>query len=728
MFQIHLIPQGEYRNRMRRLILPYLGFFIAGICLYNLSVWILAGAVLAALFFLLIIKNKTSYITLCLFFLILGYLSMWVNTTIRNNTFNRLSEMNSFEGMVYDRQGTGFTIVNYKENYKIKLYVYGTSDITPGDYVSFKCKIREKRAYEIKAMNASGLDAYASCQVDELKKKQVFVINSIPVRIRYKLSTSLEEIDSSGGAFISGIVTGQTSGISADEKEAFSNTGLSHILAVSGFNLGIIFYAVLLVFSRAPKRHRYIICIFICLVYVFITGFQPSITRAFIMITIASLGILLKRDYDPVTSVGVSAQLMLCYNPYYIYNMGFLLSFGATCGIILLKDDILEKLPKYIGKIKDEMAITLAAFLSTLPIIIYSKGYFPIFSILFNLLISPLISLITIGSFICSVIYLITGIKAVLYPSILCGSFMVRLVKAIDSVNLMVFPGSPSLWFVFMYYILLLICFGYIKVGRAARPVKAGLAAVLMIFLLYKGNALQIHIINVGQGDSIFIETPGGATALIDTGPAFSGYSAAESRVIPYIRKQGYNSIDMLIITHFHSDHAGGLDSIMDNIDVGKLISFEAPEEDNMEYTRVAAGDSISLDGVVFNILYPGTGTDASGDDNECCLVIELAYGDFNMLLTADAEQEVMDNLGGEYEVLKLPHHGSEASFSYSMADASQIGAAVVSVGRNNYGHPSSNVLEYLNERGIETYRTDTMGNITITTTGKSYRIVSQSP
>lgn len=713
---------------MRRLILPYLGFFIAGICLYTFSVWIMAGAVLAALLFLLLIKNKTSYIMLCLIFLLLGYLSIWVNTTIRNDTFQRLSAMDCFEGLAYDRQDGVFTIVNYKENYKIKAYVYGTSSITPGDYVSFQGKIREKRTYEIKAMNASGLDAYVSCHADEFKRKHVFVINSIPVRIRYKLSTALEEIDPTGGAFISGIVTGQTSGISVDEKEAFSNTGLSHILAVSGFNLGIIFYAVLLVLSRAPKRLRYTICILVCLIYVFITGFQPSITRAFIMITIASLGVLFRRDYDPITSIGVSAFLMLCSNPYYIYNMGFLLSYGATCGIILLKDDIQEKLPKKMEKIKDEMSITLAAFLATLPIIIYSKGYFSILSIFFNLLVSPLISLITIGSFISSIIYLVSGVKAVLYPSLLCGSIMVRMIKLGNSINFMIFSGSPSLWFVLVYYVLLLVCFGYIRLGRTARPVKAGIASVLLLLLLYRGNTLQIHIINVGQGDSIFIETPKGSTVLIDTGPAFSGYSAAESRVIPYIRRQGYNSIDMLIITHFHSDHAGGLDSILDNINVGTLVSFEEPEENAVEYTRVAAGESISLDGVFFNILYPETVTDTSGDENESCLVIELAYGDFNMLLTADAEREVMDKLAGEYEVVKLPHHGSEASFSYAMADASHIGAAVVSVGRNSYGHPSQKVLEYLSERGIKTYRTDTMGNVTITTTGKSYRIVSQSP
>lgn len=713
---------------MRRLILPYLVFFILGICLYTLSVWILAGAVLAALFFLFTIKSKTSYITLCLIFLMLGYLSMWVNTTIRNNTFYYLSVMDNLEGMVYDRQGTSLTIVNIKKNYKIKVYVNGTSDIIPGDYVSFKGKIREKRAYEIKTMNASGLDAYVSCQADAIKKKQVFSINSVPVRIRYRLSTALEEIDSTGGAFVSGIVTGQTSGISDNEKEAFSDTGLSHILAVSGFNLGIIFYAVLLVSSKTPKRLRYIICIFICLAYVFITGFQPSITRAFIMIAMSSLGVLLKRDYDSITSIGVSGLLMLCYNPYYIYNIGFLLSFGATCGIILLKDDIQKKLPEWMGKIKDEMAIGLAAFLSTLPVIIYSKGYFSPLSILFNLIVSPLISLITVGSFICSIIYLIIGIKEVLYPAVLCGTAMVKLVTFADNINLMVFPGSPPLLFVALYYVFLLLCFGYIKIGKAGGKVKAGLAAVLLVLLLYKGNNVQIHIINVGQGDCIFIETPGGSTALIDTGPAFGGYNAAESKVIPFIRKQGYNSIDILIITHFHSDHAGGMDSLVDNINVGTIISFEAPEEDNMEYTRVSAGDTISLDGVLFNVLYPGTATEAPGDENECCLVIELSYGDFNMLLTADAEQEVMDSLSGEYEVMKLPHHGSEASFSYPMADASQIGVAVVSVGRNNYGHPSSNVLEYLSKRGIDTYRTDTMGDITITTTGKSYRIVSQSP
>ena len=355
---------------MRRIVLPYLCIFIIGICLYATGIWLLVGAVLAALLFLFLRKNKASYMVLSLFFLLLGYLSMKVNTDIRNSTYKSLQEADYFEGMIYDKQGTAFTLVNRDKGYRIKAYMYGESNVIPGDYVKFNGKIREKRVYEMKSMNASGLDAYVSCQSYAIEKQKAFSLASVPVRIRYKLSEELYKIDSSGGAFISGIVTGQTAGISTNEKEAFSNTGLSHILAVSGFNLGIIFYVVLLFFSKAPKKLRYLICILICLAYVFITGFQPSITRAFIMVCIASLGVFLKKDYDAITAISVSALLMLCYNPYYIYNIGFLLSFAATYGILLLKDDIGDRVPKSLDKIKDETSIAGSAFIATLPIII----------------------------------------------------------------------------------------------------------------------------------------------------------------------------------------------------------------------------------------------------------------------------------------------------------------------------------------------------------------------
>ena len=712
---------------MRRIILPYLAFFIAGICLYTIGIWILACAVIAALFFLFMLRNKTSFIILSVLFLTLGYLSMGVGTSIRYDTYNRLLEMECPEGMVYDREGSAFTVVNSEKHYKIKLYVSGNTSIVPGDYIFFKGVVREKRAYEIKAMGASGLDAYASCQAYSMEKKNIYKIAMLPVRIRYRLSTGLEKIHPSGGAFISGLVTGQTSGIALDEKEAFSNTGLSHILAVSGFNLGIIFYAVLLVLSKLPKKLRYAICILICLAYVFVTGFQPSITRAFIMVSIASMGVFLRRDYDAVTAISIAAVLMLVYNPYYVYNIGFLLSFSATYGIILLKDDIKERLLRQLDRVGEEASIALSAFIATLPIILYSKGCFSVISLVFNIIISPFIATLTVVSFACSMLYLLSGVVGMLYPAVAAGAVMVRLVKAADNISLMVFPGSPSLIFVFLYYMLIMICFGYIRIKAGKRPVKAGLIVLLVFLLLYKGNALKIHVINVGQGDSIFIETPGGYTALIDTGPAFSDYSAAQSRVIPYIRKQGHNSIDMLVITHFHSDHAGGLEYLLKELKIGTVVAYGVPENENLEYTKVAAGDSISLDGMLLNILYPQPDAEEEGE-NESCLVMELVYGEYNMLLTADAERQVMDTLAGDYEVIKLPHHGSLASFSYTMADASRIGTAVVSVGRNSYGHPSSEVLDYLEEKGVHTYRTDTMGNITITTTGKNYRIVSQSP
>lgn len=248
--------------------------------------------------------------------------------------------------------------------------------------------------------------------------------------------------------------------------------------------------------------------------------------------------------------------------------------------------------------------------------------------------------------------------------------------------------------------------------------------AVLLILLIYKTPYLKVHFLNVGQGDSIFIETPDRKSILVDTGPAFDDYIAAEKKVIPYIKRCGYNKIDYMIITHFHNDHAGGVNYILSNFKVSNVIAMESGKL-NTPVIVMRKGDMLNLKNVKFNFLAPDDENKIkSSDGNEECIVMSLNYKGFSAVLTADAEREVMKNLYGDYDVYKVQHHGSEQSYSKDMVQNSNIGIAVISVGKNNFGHPSPIVINDLESRNIKVYRTDMDGNIIVSTDGERYKVL----
>lgn len=251
-----------------------------------------------------------------------------------------------------------------------------------------------------------------------------------------------------------------------------------------------------------------------------------------------------------------------------------------------------------------------------------------------------------------------------------------------------------------------------------------------MIFsLFYNPQELKVHFINVGQGDSILIETPRGQTILIDTGPKNDDYIAVRDKVIPYMGRLGHKDIGTLIITHFHNDHAGGFDYLTSNYDLGNIITFDNPtlENNNIKVVGVSKGDVLKVDEVELNILYPESNITTSDDKNETCLIMELVYKDFSMLLTADAEQEKMKTISGEYDIYKVPHHGSIKSHSNEMLDNSTIGTAIIPVGKNSFGHPSKALLEEFKKRQIKVYRTDKNGDIIVISDGQRYRIKAAS-
>lgn len=712
---------------MRRLIVYTLPFFISGILIYNKPDFYIISAVISALFLISCLKKLKMLTVFCAIFLFCGMLAASVHSNIFEKRYEMLKKLGYYEGYVVEKNSNICLVKNYQKGYRLCLILPKEGDFTPGDYIKFTGEIREKPQYKKIMMNSMNIDSYISNDGTNILKTKKYTVASFPVRLKYRIIDGLLKIDNKGGGFICGIILGYDDKITYDDKNDFKELGISHILAVSGFNIGVIYYFIRLLTKNCEVRIRYFITIFVCFIYTLLGGFEPSIFRAFVMIVAATAAKMLDRLSDELNIISFTAFVMLVCNSFYIYNIGFLLSFSATFGIILLKDEIDDFLPERINILRNESSVSISVFIATFPIVIWYSGFISFLSIIINLIISPLIVFITILSFICSVLYAVSGISFILYPAVCSGAVFVKMINILSKVNLLWIPGRPTVFFIILYYMLIVLLFGFIsiKAGRHVKNSVIVVTAVLMIFsLIYHTPALKIHILNVGQGDSIFIETPKRQCILIDTGPKFLDYNAARDKVIPYILRHGYNKIDMLIITHFHFDHAGGIDYLINNKKIEKVVTYKKPENISLDCIEVSQGDTIKIDDVLIDVLFPYDNKESSDDENETCLVMDLKYKNFSILLASDATKEVMDCISGNYDVFKVPHHGAIGSFSEKMLDMSRIGTAVISVGKNNFGHPSDKLLSVLKDKGIEIFRTDESGDLTIETQGQKYKIL----
>ena len=252
---------------------------------------------------------------------------------------------------------------------------------------------------------------------------------------------------------------------------------------------------------------------------------------------------------------------------------------------------------------------------------------------------------------------------------------------------------------------------------------------------------MSVHMIDVGQGDSILIQTDEGATMLVDAGERDQG-----DTVISYLRSQGIEQLDLVVGSHPHSDHIGGLADVIDAVEVETVWMPDIPdsilptsqtfyhlletiEQQGIPLETPVAGDSYALGEAEVTVLGP---LDAEDDNlNNQSLVLRVDFGATSILLTGDAEKEEEETLlSGQFPleatVLKVCHHGSNSSSHRAFLEAVDPAIALISCGQNNsYGHPHDEVLERLDKRGVEIYRTDILGNIVLVSDGSDFRLAA---
>ncbi len=555
-----------------------------------------------------------------------------------------------------------------------------------------------------------------------------------------------------------GMLLGEKSFIPPHLKEVFAEAGIMHILAVSGLHVGIIAMALLAFLSilRLPKKLKLLTLILILLIYASITGFRPSVLRATIMFILLIGGKLINRSRNLNISLFFAAFLILLSNPLILYDAGFLLSFIVTFSIINISPILQELFSKIVVWIKNPLAVSTAAWIGIFPLSAYFFSKVSIISIVSNIFIIPLTGIAVILGFVTFFIGLVSISLAGVIANI--NYLILNLITLIaKSFSLLpfafIYVAKPSIMVIALYYltVFLIIEIFYKKTLSHKIKKKAALIIIPVVLLIiiiqvfYPAGHLKVNFINVGEGDCILIEAPNKINILIDGGGTPQGdFDVGSKIVIPYLRRKGINKINLLVLTHPHLDHLEGLLPVIKEFKVDMVLdsglicdSSEYKEfisliqKKDIPYHQAKAGDNFifnnNLEIFLLNPLYDSDFYDES-DFNNASIVVKLFYKNADFLFTGDIEEAaekkllIWQNIL-QSDILKVGHHGSATSTNLEFLDKVDPSIAVITVGKNHFGHPSQKIIERLEDKNIQIYRTDEDGTIIIRTNGHEYWI-----
>lgn len=549
--------------------------------------------------------------------------------------------------------------------------------------------------------------------------------------------------------FLKAMVTGDKGGIDSNLSTALRRAGISHLVAVSGMHVCFLVGFLTCLVGRDPRR-RALVCIPALVFFTLAVGGAPSVTRACCLQLAVLLAELLGRETEPWTSLFGTLAFLLLLDPFSAANVGLQLSFAAVAGIGLVTPRLRaafetrrlagtegwrRRFNAVLRFFTDLMATTLGALVFTVPL---SAGYFGTVSLaapLTNLLVLPVAGALFAGTLVVGLVGMVfpalaAGLSAVLTP---LGRYVLWVAQGVSA-----FPYScVSVGQVF-YTVALVAGYGLVLIalfwrGQRRRGWLLGVCALCLVAgstLLTRWSlrslALSATVLDVGQGQSVVLSSRG-HTALIDCGG--SGYEDPGDLCADYLNTHGESRVDTLVLTHLHADHANGLPTLFHRLEVGEVIlpAMDHDEAAQLEVLALAAEEGakvtwleedtvINLDKTVLRLYAPL----GDGGANEEGLSVLVGAGDFHMLVTGDMNQVVEERLVQKVHlphcnVLVAGHHGSGTSTGETLLNAITPETAVISVGENNpYGHPAPETLDRLAQRGVDVYRTDQLGAVTI--------------
>lgn len=745
---------------MRKLLFFTLGFAIASVLwAYILPETVqIYVAVIAAAFFvgLLLLKNRYSIITAIVMLGVFvgmlycrGYSDKILSVA---KLYDDETVYSYIEATDYSQNTNNAKMVDGKialngETYKVRLYFASSWQIEPGDVlegeVEFRYTVDEKQQY-LSYQKGEGifLIAYA-CDEMMVTKASSLPGKYFPAYLRNNISQRIDQIfPERTAAFAKALLLGDDSSISFEQNIAFQESGIRHIIAVSGLHVSILFSAIYYLTGR--KRILTLLAgLPILLIFAGVAGFTPSVIRACVMQALMIFSVAIGKEYDPPTSLSFAVIVMLLWNPMVITSISFQLSVGCMIGIFAFSRRISEYLmdEKRLGPAKGKskkdklkrwfigsVSVSVSSMTVTMPLCAYYFGIVSVIGILTNLLTLWVVSTIFCGiiiSCILSVFWIPLGkIAAVLisFPV----SYVQFVSKTLAGVPFgVLYTDSPyTLVWIGSVYLLLLVFF----LNGKKKPLLLTCTVIVMyalsVFMTwvepYTDN-FRMTVVDVGQGQAILLQSKNEAY-LVDCGGSNSEQTASVTKNA--LAAQGVYSLDGVILTHFDQDHCNGLPYLLQIMDVEKLY---LPNADSEGFIGQMIQQDVPLQWVTTTeVLLCGTGTitiypaqiGTKGNESSMCILFSSEKCD--ILITGDRD------ISGEglllqqaelpdIEILVAGHHGAADATGLELLNTVKPEIAVISVGENNgYNHPNAQTLDRLERFGCIIRRTDLDGTIII--------------
>ena len=703
-----------------------------------------------AIIILLITKNKKIIVILICLIISIGYVS------ILENKYSKISDMPIKEMVTitsdipekeYKKVCTAKIVrnnkkilINIKMSQDIPSMKYGDSLYIEGEFKQPE-EARNYKGYNYKQYLKTKkiIGTVELEKVKILKSSNGSFIHNIQKYIRDTINGTLTDEE---GNLLLAILLGDKDKLSEDIQESFKTSNLSHMLAVSGAHVSYIILGLTYVLQNSiiGKKNGKIVCIIFLLAFMAITNFTPSVTRACIMAILTLFSSIIYRKSDVYTNISVAALITLIFNPYSLLDLGFQLSYGGTIGIIIFIKRIQEKKSnsKVINYIKQMALVSIYANIIIIPIMMYHFNTVSFTFIISNIMASPILGIIVITGFLFIIASItvkpLTRLIAIFIKPIL--SILIKISQICSKLpfsNILVV--TPYMFNVISYYAIILYCIKSKKNNKCKIIICLLIVLILTNFIIYIfPQKLRIFFIDVGQGDSTLIITPDKKTVLIDGGGSDS-FDVGEKVLLPYLLDRRILKIDYVLISHFDTDHCGGILTIMEKVKVKNIIiSEQAEHSENYERFKklmihkkirlieVKKGDKIKIGRYSeFKILFPTSRLLSENPLNNNSIVAQFNYNNFKMLFTGDieklAEQQILKTEKAEIraDILKVAHHGSKTSSIPEFIKAVRPKIALIGVGKNNtFGHPNQQTIKNLENIKCRIYRTDLQGEIII--------------
>lgn len=551
-------------------------------------------------------------------------------------------------------------------------------------------------------------------------------------------------------ALLHGMIFGDKLDDENDQEKLVENlrrTGTIHLLSVSGLHIGfaVAFLTLLLRILKVPKRWRIIPLTLGAGFYILMTGMEPPVIRAGLMVLIMLIGELLDAGDDNLNRLSLAALLLVIFNPNNLFEIGFQLSCTATLGVVWLYPLLKEYFPvrtPVLKPIGNGLLVSLGAQLMVLPVIVYYFQQISWSGPLVNLLLIIPAELIVVGGLAGEVLGLFWPFAGRL--TLMVIDWALNLTKWIvgffgsQSWSAFWTPRWPWPWMI-GYFLGLILLLDWLRPNllTGQRKIDRGTALITILVILnlavwtgffYQstGDFLAVDFLDVGQGDAILVRAPDGSSALIDGGDEGRG----RQRILPFLRENGIERLNLVFATHGHRDHLGGLDEVLQQVPLDILylppgIKGRAFSDFKVTLQKLKISGKRACNRMKFRLGKTIKGEvftfPSLGSENNRSLVILLGYGKNKLLLTGDLGFEGEEILTEKYPyllkaiVLKVGHHGSVYSTGRPFLSQVKPGLAVISVGAGNrYGHPGKQTLNRLRSFGVSVCRTDRQGRISL--------------